>query len=465
MRRRSQLPGWQTLPNLTCVPAENVGVSDNAPPQATHASGLHCASSRLMGEQSRIQSSANTASAEPPAWQSSTRTEIVEKDLPPLLRLNALKAVMKRTRGGAAVHLPVWVLIGWVTGIAQTQSLFFYVNAAFFAAALFFRLRLTWLVYASTNSIGAETMSRSFVVLYLVSSAQWGLVAAIVTHWPGFETAKVPIWLVTTGICAAGTNTLGVLQAVRVGLPAVLILPTMLLSLIAPSADLLFPMTGAVLLWIYVFDASRGIRLDYWNGALAGLELEKRALELQRLSTTDALTRICNRRHFDERLASEWSHASRQGNVITVMIVDIDHFKKINDGFGHGMGDRCIVAVADALRSGIGRPHDLLARYGGEEFAVLLPGTSAIAAHLLAESLRRRVSAIRFTDGTPEIALTCSIGICSVIVDGSTNPDQALTRADQALYSAKRSGRNRVVAWEEDAPGPREQSAGGEGLR
>jgi diguanylate cyclase (GGDEF)-like protein len=415
----------------------------------------------MVANKSRVQSNASPSAAEQLARQSPTRTEIVEKDLPPLLRLNALKAVLKRTRGGAAVHLPVWLLIGWVTGIAQTQTLFFFVNVGLFAAALFFRLRLAWLVYATTNSISAESMTRSFVTLYLVSCAQWGVVAAIVTHWPGFETAKVPIWLVSTGICAAGTNTLGVLQAVRVGLPAVLILPTMLLSLIAPAAELLFPMTGAVFLWIYVFDASRGIRLDYWNGALAGLELEKRALELQRLSTTDSLTRLCNRRHFDERLASEWSHASRQGNDITVLIVDIDHFKKINDGFGHGVGDRCIIAVADALRSGIGRPHDLLARYGGEEFAVLLPGTSHTAAQPMADNLRRRVSAISFADGTPEIALTCSIGVCTMIADGSSHPDVAMTRADRALYAAKRNGRNRVVAWEADDFGEQDQKPGG----
>jgi diguanylate cyclase (GGDEF)-like protein len=223
--------------------------------------------------------------------------------------------------------------------------------------------------------------------------------------------------------------------------------------LLNPSEGSLFAVAAAAMLWVYVFDASRGIRRDYWKGAVATAELEQRAAELERLSTTDALTQICNRRYFDERLADEWANSIRTGQRIAVMVIDIDHFKSINDEYGHQVGDRCIVAAAEALRAGLCRPGELLARYGGEEFAILLPGVPEDTAIAAGEALRRRVADALIEVKGKRIAMTCSVGVCSMTADRNGTPDIPMRRADQALYIAKRAGRNRVVALDESANG------------
>jgi diguanylate cyclase (GGDEF)-like protein len=135
------------------------------------------------------------------------------------------------------------------------------------------------------------------------------------------------------------------------------------------------------------------------------------------------------------------------------MVIDIDHFKSINDEYGHQVGDRCIVAAAEALRMGLRRPGELLARYGGEEFAVLLPGTAEDAAIAAAEALRLRVADASIEVKGKRIAMTCSVGVCSMIAGRDGRPDIAMRRADQALYIAKRAGRNRVVSSDESAIG------------
>lgn len=380
-----------------------------------------------------------------------------EYAVPASLRWQALVDAMERTRGGTFVHLPLFVLIGWLTGIAESHRAFFFANVAFLAVTALVRVVFTRYAHGAAQSeANLERIRRftwAFTGLYLLSGAHWGALAAAVSYWPSLENARIPIWLVCTGIAAAGTIILGLLQAVRIGYPAVVLLPPMCASLLNPSEGSLFAVAAAAMLWIYVFDASRGIRRDYWKGAVATNELEQRAAELERLSTTDALTQICNRRYFDERLADEWSHSLQTGQRIAVMVIDIDHFKGINDEFGHPVGDRCIVAAAEALRMGLRQHGELLARYGGEEFAVLLPRTPEVVAIAAAETLRLRVAEALIEVKGRRIAMTCSVGVCSMPADRNGRPDIAMRRADQALYMAKRAGRNRVVSFDESAIG------------
>lgn len=373
------------------------------------------------------------------------------------LRGQALVDAMERTRGGAFVHLPLFVLIGWLTGIAESHQAFFFGNVVMLAVTVLMRVVFTRYANGAARSDASLERIRAFTWaftgLYLLSGAHWGALAAAVSYWPSLENARIPIWLVCTGMAAAGSIILGLLQAVRIGYPAAVLLPPICASLLNPSEGSLFAVAAAAMLWVYVFDASRGIRRDYWAGAIARAELEQRAAELELLSTTDALTQICNRRHFDERLADEWSHSIETGQPIAVMVVDIDHFKNINDEYGHQVGDRCIVAAAEALQMGLRRQGELLARYGGEEFAVLLPGTPEAAAIAAAEALRLRVADALIEVKGKRVAMTCSVGVCSMAAGRNGRPDIAMRRADQALYIAKRAGRNRVVSSNENAIG------------
>ena len=172
---------------------------------------------------------------------------------------------------------------------------------------------------------------------------------------------------------------------------------------------------------------------------------EKRRIqeELSFLSTTDTLTKIANRRRFMEALEAQVAGMGRDGGHPSLLIIDVDHFKRVNDRFGHGTGDRALIAVAAACLK-IVRQSDLAARLGGEEFAVLLPACGQDEAYDVAECIRETIAAapLQAEDGTP-FSVTVSIGVATAGADDTA--EALLARADGALYRSKRSGRNRAT--------------------
>ncbi|MTW09163.1 diguanylate cyclase [Pseudoduganella eburnea] len=169
-----------------------------------------------------------------------------------------------------------------------------------------------------------------------------------------------------------------------------------------------------------------------------------RTSELTRLATTDSLTGVANRRHFLERGRQELERAARYRLPMALLLLDIDHFKQVNDNFGHPAGDRLLQVVAQACQSSA-RHVDLAGRLGGEEFALLMPETGAIAANLAAERLRRAIAAIAPAQSGVLQPITASFGVAT-LNPGDTSLDALLARADAALYRAKHGGRNRVEA-------------------
>jgi len=176
---------------------------------------------------------------------------------------------------------------------------------------------------------------------------------------------------------------------------------------------------------------------------------ERAEAELSVLAATDGLTGLANRRTFDKALESEWLRAARHNLPLSLLLMDIDRFKRFNDNYGHQAGDECLQAVARILAAAMKRPGDLVARYGGEEIAVLLPATDAAGAATVAEDVRSRVEALAIPhDGNlPASVLTISIGTATLkpsfqLFDA--DPKMLVALADQALYQAKLKGRNRV---------------------
>jgi diguanylate cyclase (GGDEF)-like protein len=161
--------------------------------------------------------------------------------------------------------------------------------------------------------------------------------------------------------------------------------------------------------------------------------------DLERLATVDELTGLRNRRWLDDAFARQLARAARTEQPLSVLMIDIDRFKQLNDANGHAFGDAVLRRVAQALASGL-RPQDLAARYGGEEFSVLLPGLDSDHAARIAERLRHAVEVGGEAGGLP---VTISIGVAAR--QGSETLDTLLQRADKALYRAKESGRNRVA--------------------
>lgn len=175
-------------------------------------------------------------------------------------------------------------------------------------------------------------------------------------------------------------------------------------------------------------------------------QLVETNLALRRLTQSDGLTGLANRRYFDEYLDTEWLRGLRERRELAVLMIDVDHFKAFNDTYGHVAGDDALKRVAQAMRDTCNRSSDLVARYGGEEFAAILPATTPGGARLIAEKLRIAVLSlgIEHSASTTANTITVSVGCCAVVplVDQPTS--HLLALADQRLYEAKRSGRNRV---------------------
>ena len=167
---------------------------------------------------------------------------------------------------------------------------------------------------------------------------------------------------------------------------------------------------------------------------------EHSARELRRALTADHLTGVLNRRCFLERATREMARQAEKGGVSCVAMLDVDHFKSLNDRFGHAAGDTVLVGIAEVLRN-IAGSADLVGRLGGEEFAVFMPAVDVAEAMRTAEALRAGVSALCLSHDGQSLEVTASIGIS---VDRSADLKQLMAEADAALYSAKRGGRNRV---------------------
>lgn len=188
-----------------------------------------------------------------------------------------------------------------------------------------------------------------------------------------------------------------------------------------------------------------GIRTDVTHLVRKEQELAAANAQLALLSTTDGLTGIANRRRFDDRLAVEWLRCGRQKVPLTVVLIDIDHFKLYNDHFGHLAGDECLRRLAQLLQNTIRRADEVAARFGGEEFVLLLPDISLASAITVVQRCMDslQAAAIAHPQSPTAPILTLSMGIASVVPSHEASPDTVVKAADSALYRAKNAGRNR----------------------
>jgi len=169
--------------------------------------------------------------------------------------------------------------------------------------------------------------------------------------------------------------------------------------------------------------------------------------KLKKLAQHDGLTGLANRRAFDSHLADHWSLAQRKQTPIALLFIDIDHFKPFNDIYGHQAGDDCLQAVAKVIAEQKLRPSDLTARYGGEEFTVILPQSNIAGAMVIAERIREEVYNLNWEHSGSSIKnrVTVSIGCASLIPSRNEHYDELIKIADDALYKAKDSGRNKII--------------------
>ncbi|NEQ49431.1 MAG: diguanylate cyclase [Leptolyngbya sp. SIO3F4] len=175
-------------------------------------------------------------------------------------------------------------------------------------------------------------------------------------------------------------------------------------------------------------------------------QLKRDTHELKAWALTDSLTGLANRRQFDRYFHAEWQRLAREQQPLTLILCDIDYFKRYNDYYGHPTGDICLAKVSDVLTSCIRRPADLVARYGGEEFAVVLPNTDTEGGHIVAQAIRKQLAkvAIAHCASSVDKSVTLTMGIATIIPGYKKDSQDLLQAADLALYHAKQQGRDRI---------------------
>lgn len=345
---------------------------------------------------------------------------------------------------GTYLHASVWLLVSTWIGLPLTAPAFFWVNTILFLGVATVRFRYYRQIQSAMdrNLARCKTLSQVFV---MIPAAHWSLLAV----WSMRDGPLHPIWMpmlfTVSGLATAGTIILSIDRTVSKWYPTIVLMPTILSILAEPIEHKgLLAIMGVILL-VYTASVTKLVHLDYWAAVKARALLEQRAVNLESLCVTDPLTQIPNRLHFDQRLERAWETAIQSNLPVSVLLVDLDHFKAINDTYGHAFGDDCLKAAAQVLCRHMHRNTDLVARWGGEEFVVLLPGAAEAAAQAIAERLLRGVSGTVVTCGADSVSLACSIGVMTMRPTEASQRSEFLKEADAALYAAKQQGRNRVV--------------------
>lgn len=178
-------------------------------------------------------------------------------------------------------------------------------------------------------------------------------------------------------------------------------------------------------------------------------QLQEANHKLELLANLDGLTQIANRRRFDDYLTLEWKRHRREQNPLSLVLIDIDYFKRYNDNHGHQAGDHCLIQVAQAIATVLQRPTDLVARYGGEEFAVILSNTHGEGALRVATAIQMAIASLKILHGDSDVSdhVTLSMGIASLVPAWDQGSETIIFYADQALYRAKKQGRNQTIAY------------------
>ncbi len=350
-----------------------------------------------------------------------------------------------RVKVGTYLHTAIWMLLSTWIGLPATAPIFFWINTgAFFGVAGIRTLYYRRIVAELDRSL-ATCRTRS-QILAMIPAVHWSLLTVWSLHGGPLHPILMPMLFTVSGLATAGTVILSIDRTVSKWYPTVVLVPTILAILAEPVEQKgLLAIMGTLLLF-YTFSVTKLVHLDYWAAVKARALLEERAVSLASLCVTDALTQIPNRLHFDQRLEQAWESAIQMNLPISVLLVDLDHFKGINDTYGHAYGDECLKAAAQVLCRSMHRNTDFVARWGGEEFVVLLPGTEATAARAIAERLLRAVFGTVVSCHGESVRLACSIGVATAQPTAAAQRSAFLQEADEALYAAKQQGRNRVVA-------------------
>lgn len=285
-----------------------------------------------------------------------------------------------------------------------------------------------------------------YVAATLLNALVWSLLCVMVILYEGRD-GTVVTWVMTAaGLVAGGITFMAVVPLLAYSFQTVIIVPICVAmwyidkDTISP-AGLLF-----IIYWGQMALIIKQQAKHHYERLSDHIQLEAHAKEMKAMSERDGLTGLYNHDYFQKTYVKEWRRLCRRDSSLVVLLIDVDHFKTVNDTYGHLIGDQCLKQVAALLAANINRSSDLLARYGGEEFVVLLPDTELHEGLLVAEVLCEKIRSTKLKYKDKHVSVTVSIGAAVVkpTIDGDR--EEFVQRADDALYRAKNNGRDQVVS-------------------
>lgn len=281
-----------------------------------------------------------------------------------------------------------------------------------------------------------------FIITVIATSLIWGIGFAYSMVQIAEFNAKLLMAICTAGLSSGGVVAFIPERKLSIAFNLLMLFPAFILIMISGSN---YHLAAMIILFsgYLVMLTLRGNK-EYWQALENENKLKDKTVELKLLSHTDALTGIYNRRFFNEIFDFEWKRAHRDHTFLTVAICDIDHFKTVNDTFGHIAGDEYLKRIAIILKRTFKRDTDIVARYGGEEFVILLSGVPIEKVIQMAEEVRQEIEDCCVSYKGAHMSTTMSFGISTCVPDNQDTPSMLITWADHALYHAKKLGRNRV---------------------
>ncbi len=360
-------------------------------------------------------------------------------------RQQSAAALYLRSRLGGLLYLIGWGVVAVAGGIANDHA---WIGLALSVAFILLALWRLFDAPRGTDAASLHTWLRRYGPVMLGSAAIWGAVQAWVLLDGHFDSATRTAALVATvGYSTVFANVYAMVRSVAIAGMVMMMGPAVLVLWVLPGqvplAAIMSLYAGYLAFALVLAHSDHRRRLDLDQALHQQRDL------FERLSRTDPLTGLHNRRHFNAELdaAAECARSGAAG--FALMIIDIDHFKSVNDRFGHAAGDTCLVGLADRLQQAFHQPGMLLARLGGEEFAVLIANMDEGGAQALAEGFRATMAAEPMASDGQRLAVTVSIGVGAFDLRRHGDGDGLFRAVDAALYAAKHAGRNRVLAVQE----------------
>ena len=359
------------------------------------------------------------------------------------MRLQANRDIANRSITGCFIYLLIWfaIIIPYKVYITDPEIFLWATLVFVILAALRIYLLFRFKKIYSRNPVVWKLL---FYPLVWLPALGWGILCSMSFIHPNFEHFSLVIIISTAGLTGGGVAALVPSRLLTIGLLSCFLLPGMVTSLLFTNAYNISITLMFTIYWIGMYSVTRNQHREYWQALNHSSIIKKHASELEHLNTLDGLTGLKCRKFFDDALRKELKTASRSQSSLSLVLLDIDHFKKINDRYGHLVGDQCLRSLTQVLQKQVKRETDIVARYGGEEFVVILPDCDIEQATELAEKIRKSVENHTFQNGNTTISFTISAGVTSQIPSPDFKVEQLIELADSALYRAKRDGRNKV---------------------